>query len=474
VWLGETLIPAPARLYRVERRKPNLKLFKTKHLNKTITYRSKHYYTGAKKVRMETYDAAGTTLVKAYDYLSGMVYLTTPLSSGEGPGVRSELDFIASSEGRAILTKKVLNLTEDPITGDKFRFEYSLKDHLGNLRVSCRCGEPKRDAQGVIIPEGQPGAGTEQLSVVQEQHYDAWGLAFSTSNQSPITNNQTAGRFTYNGKELVTDLDLGWNDYGARMYMSEIGRWNGVDLMSEDFYPLSSYVFAFNTVLNFKDPDGMRPIPLFSKFKNWSYRVDSWFGKRDTGLKGASKFHKGLDFNYTGGGATDFGAPILTTHDGIVSVDDNKEGGEGRSVVVTSPDRKFRTRYFHLSSISVKDGEKITESTIIGEMGGSANGKERGREVHLHYEIQVYDEETKKFIPYDPTQGKEKKLSNIVDPQNWIKPRSKKDNSRSEKSSSFFYIPVDSNTFSQLSIFDQLRLLLPGRYKVVDGKVVPE
>jgi RHS repeat-associated protein len=224
----------------------------------------KHYYAGATKVRMETYDAAGTTLVKAYDYMAGMVYLTTPLSSGEVPGVRSELDFIASSEGRAILTKKVLNLTTDPTTGlalseaegDKFRFEYSLKDHLGNLRVSCRCSEPKRDAQGVIIPEGQPGAGIEQLAVVQEQHYDAWGLSFTS------TSSVTADRFTYNSKELVTDLDLGWNDYGFRMYDASVGRWSTVDPLEEKLSEVSPYNYVLNNPLSFIDPDGLYPKPI--------------------------------------------------------------------------------------------------------------------------------------------------------------------------------------------------------------------
>jgi RHS repeat-associated protein len=220
----------------------------------------KHYYAGATKVRMETYNAAGTTLVKAYDYLAGMVYQET-VTAGTST---KELDFVASPEGRALLTKKVLNPTTDPTTGlalseaegDKFRFEYSLKDHLGNLRVSCRCGEPKRDAQGIIIPEGTAGAGIEPLAVVQEQHFDAWGLAFKSATGSLSV--VEADRITYNGKELLTDLDLGWNDYGARMYMSEIGRWNGVDPLADTYRKLNPYVYCADNPIRFIDPDGMK------------------------------------------------------------------------------------------------------------------------------------------------------------------------------------------------------------------------
>lgn len=53
-----------------------------------------------------------------------------------------------------------------------------------------------------------PGTGIEPLAVVQEQHYDAWGLAFKPNNEQQITDNKT-DRFTYNGKELVTNLRLG-------------------------------------------------------------------------------------------------------------------------------------------------------------------------------------------------------------------------------------------------------------------------
>jgi RHS repeat-associated protein len=212
----------------------------------------KHYYAGATKVRMETYDAAGTTLVKAYDYLAGMVYQETVVASVS----TKTLDFIASPEGRAIPKAKV-NPADVATTGDQMKFEYSLKDHLGNLRVSCRCGELKRDAQGVIIPTGQPGAGIDAIAVVQEQHYDAWGLAFNAGTVSSSEVENRKDKFTYNGKELVSDLDLGWNDYGARMYMSEIGRWNGVDLMCELTKKLTPYNYALNNPVKYTDPDGM-------------------------------------------------------------------------------------------------------------------------------------------------------------------------------------------------------------------------
>ncbi|MGL4629884.1 MAG: RHS repeat domain-containing protein, partial [Leadbetterella sp.] len=188
-------------------------------------------------------------LVKAYDYLAGMVYQET--TTGK------ELDFVASPEGRALLTKKVLNLPADPTSGNKFKYEYSLKDHLGNLRVSCRCNEPKRDAQGVIIPAGQPGAGVDLVGVVQEQHYDAWGLAFGSDAVTPSVVEGNKDRFQYNGKELLTDLDLGWNDYGARMYDATIGRWSAVDPLAEVSRRWSPYAYCYNNPLIFVDPDGM-------------------------------------------------------------------------------------------------------------------------------------------------------------------------------------------------------------------------
>jgi hypothetical protein len=108
--------------------------------------------------------------------------------------------------------------------------------------------------------QNKQDSGIDLEGLVQEQHYspsrevrigNAWGLAFGApspveSGTASRAGGEVPDRFTYNSKELVTDLDLGWNDGvypdligSARMYMSEIGRWNGVDLFVRKRKPIN-------------------------------------------------------------------------------------------------------------------------------------------------------------------------------------------------------------------------------------------
>lgn len=89
-------------------------------------------------------------------------------------------------------------------------------------------------------------------AVEQSDDYYAFGLTFNSYQRE----NNTKNSYLYNGKELQDELDLGWLDYGARMYMPEIGRWGVSDELVEKFYSLSPYNYAANSPLVISDPDG--------------------------------------------------------------------------------------------------------------------------------------------------------------------------------------------------------------------------
>jgi hypothetical protein len=88
--------------------------------------------------------------------------------------------------------------------------------------------------------------------------------------------------------------------------------------------------------------------------------------------------------------------PVYAAGDGtVLSVDNNNCGGEGRSIVIDHGNG-WTTRYYHLASISVSEGDSVDAGDQIALSGASANCSNTGTDWHLHFELRHNN------IPYDP------------------------------------------------------------------------
>jgi RHS repeat-associated protein len=219
------------------------------------------------------YDAAGVKLQKqtfesvlsttnTHDYIGGIEYQDNVLEA------------IYTSEGRAM-----------PNGANTYRYEYTIKDHLGNSRVMF-CDV---DNDGIVT----------ESEIIQEDHYYPFGMRHEGYGRT-ITNAENF--YQYNGKELNEDFGLDMYDYpeisgqvGARFYDASVGRWFAIDPLAEDFYEWSGYNYVLGNPVMLVDPDGKSPNkPLDDYYRNaagdiimtvrTTQNVDNFYTVSNTGV----------------------------------------------------------------------------------------------------------------------------------------------------------------------------------------------
>jgi RHS repeat-associated protein len=215
-----------------------------------------------------TYDATGAKLKKIIKDNAGVVKETWDYVNGVAYKNRI-LQRVPHSEGAVVQNEF-----------GAYEHQYTLRDHLGNTRVTFRDGVNKGEAyvDWNLWAWVDPNAGNTTYNgmvgdsdIVQINHYYPFGLNL----EGNWNGAQGKNKYQYNGKEWNDDFGLGWNHHDWRFLDVAINRFVTVDPECEtgDQKSWNPYHFGFDDPIRHSDPDGRFPIETFWDIANVVYDV---------------------------------------------------------------------------------------------------------------------------------------------------------------------------------------------------------
>lgn len=217
----------------------NLTVDKNKHI-KSIIY---NHLNLPSKITFDngtvdfTYDATGKRLgklvkptngaLKKIDYVNGFEYEN---------GILKQFPHM---EGFIDVTK------ENNI--DKYNYYYIYRDHLGSNRL-------------VYSDKNKDGEIQLESEIIEENNYYPFGLRHKGYNQLSGKHY----KYKFLDKELEEDFGLNLTAMDHRLYDNALGRFIGVDALSEMSISYSPYHYGYNNPVYWSDPSGLFSAPYLN------------------------------------------------------------------------------------------------------------------------------------------------------------------------------------------------------------------